>query len=418
MGPASNARGIASLLVGMALGAGGTVGHALLLYMGQGFLNAAGWMLSLSLLSLAAGLWAGTPAAARRPGRGRWTWAVVAWGVASVYATFWGMQTSFGRSPLGGALAVLLVLAHPAYTTGLVLGSLPHGRRTGIAPAALAGCAVGVFASAALLIPRFDAGTIQLSAAGLVAAAAALGSLRPVEAVGMQGKVVLVTGVGDRGQVGFVVARRFLEAGARLIITARSHTVDELAADLRAHGEVVAVAADLTVEGDVDRLVQTARDRFDRLDALINVAGGLTVTKPLAETTPEEFQRETARNAATVHVVSRAALPLLRESRGAIVNFAAPAGERAVANLGAYSAAKAAVVALTRALALEEKSNGVRVNAIAPGRVDTAQNRAGDATLTKWVTREQIAELALFLAGPASSGVSGETIHALGDALR
>lgn len=141
--------------------------------------------------------------------------------------------------------------------------------------------------------------------------------------------------------------------------------------------------------------------------------------KPLAETTPEEWEREVQRNARTAFLVSRAALPLLRASRGAIVNFASPAAIRAVANLGAYSAAKAGVAALTRAMAAEEAANGVRVNAVAPGMIDTEQNRAAvpDPDALKWVTREQIAEVVLFLASGAASGITGEVVAVVGEGI-
>jgi 3-oxoacyl-[acyl-carrier protein] reductase/2-deoxy-D-gluconate 3-dehydrogenase len=174
------------------------------------------------------------------------------------------------------------------------------------------------------------------------------------------------------------------------------------------------------VPEDLERLAAAVRQRFGGLDVLINVAGGLSLIKPLAETSAEEWRQEIERNAGTVHATSVALLPLLRARGGAIVNFASPAGLRAAKHLGAYSAAKAAVVAHTRALALEEKANGVRVNAIAPGMIDTAQNResAADAERAQWVTREQIADVAVFLASEAASGISGETLHVLGDGLR
>jgi NAD(P)-dependent dehydrogenase (short-subunit alcohol dehydrogenase family) len=152
---------------------------------------------------------------------------------------------------------------------------------------------------------------------------------------------------------------------------------------------------------------------------LLNVAGGLRVAKPLAETSVEEWNAEARRNATTVLTMSRAALPLLRESRGTIINFASPAALHAVAGIGAYSAAKAAVVAMTRALALEEQAHGVRVNAIAPGLIDTEQNRAEvpDPTAVKWVTRAQIAAVVRFLASGAASGVNGQVIAVPGDGL-
>ncbi len=117
--------------------------------------------------------------------------------------------------------------------------------------------------------------------------------------------------------------------------------------------------------------------------------------------------------------MSRAALPLLRESGGAIVNFASPAGLRAVKGMAAYSAGKAGVVALTRALAKEEKAHGVRVNAIAPGMIDTAQNRESvdDPESADWVTREQVVAVTLFLAGERGSGINGETVSVMGRTL-
>jgi NAD(P)-dependent dehydrogenase (short-subunit alcohol dehydrogenase family) len=182
---------------------------------------------------------------------------------------------------------------------------------------------------------------------------------------------------------------------------------------------VVGIPAVLTKAEDAPGIAESARRHFGRLDVLVNTAGGLSVIKPLAATEPEEWERELARNAETTFLMCRAALPLLRESHGSIINFAAPAGHRAVAGLGAYSAAKAGVVALTRALAIEEKEFGVRVNAIAPGMVDTEQNRAAvrNPDQVRWVTREQIASVVLFLAGEGASGISGQTIEVLGEGL-
>jgi 3-oxoacyl-[acyl-carrier protein] reductase/2-deoxy-D-gluconate 3-dehydrogenase len=179
---------------------------------------------------------------------------------------------------------------------------------------------------------------------------------------------------------------------------------------------VVGVAADLAGPDGAERVVEAARTRWGRLDVLVNVAGGLHVMKPLAETSLDEWDRELRANAATAFLVTRAALPMLRESGGVVIHFASPAGERAVKGLGAYSAAKAGVVALTRALALEEGERGVRVNAIAPGMIDTEQNRNAvqDPERVKWVTREEIVDVVLFLAGPASSGVNGQVLHVPG----
>jgi NAD(P)-dependent dehydrogenase (short-subunit alcohol dehydrogenase family) len=422
---------VAALMVGAAVGAGTTAGAALLLYTGRGFLATAGFLIAVSIAAVAAGLWVGAPeenvraAASRR----RWIWTVLAFLAAAVFTTLWSERASVRTLALGGALAVLLILAEPAYASGTLLATLDTRGRAArwgatTAVAALLGGAVGVLAAATLLIPNFDAPGIYYAAAGLLAITGMIESARAFSdpTAGrrtMKERVAIVTGAGDRGQVGFAIAQRFLEAGARLVITGHSARVHDLVGELAERGQVVAVQADLTIAEDAARVVELAKDRYGRLDALINVAGGLTVIRPLADTQPEEWRREVERNADTAFLLSRAALPLLRESRGAIVNFAAPAGERAVRNLGAYSAAKAAVVALTRALALEERVHGVRVNAIAPGLIDTEQNRRSveNPDQTKWVTREEIAEAALFLVGPGASGISGETVHVMGENL-
>lgn len=228
----------------------------------------------------------------------------------------------------------------------------------------------------------------------------------------MRNRTVVVTGVGARGQVGYAVAEAFLERGARLLLVDVRPEVEDLARTLSDRGHVHAVQADLSGETGASTVVGVAVERYGGIDVLVNVAGGLSVIENVAETTPDQWKREIERNATTAYHMMRAALPRLRESGGCIVNFASPAGTRAVAKMGAYSAAKAAVVALTRATALEEQEHGVRVNAIAPGMVDTEENRASapDADRSGWVTREEIAAVVLFLADDASSGITGTTI--------
>jgi NAD(P)-dependent dehydrogenase (short-subunit alcohol dehydrogenase family) len=200
-----------------------------------------------------------------------------------------------------------------------------------------------------------------------------------------------------------------------VLITARTGTVNEIARELGPADRISGIAADLSDPAAVQTIMDAARERYGRLHAVINAAGGLSLIKPVADTTPEEWRREIERNAATAFQVTRAALPLLRETRGSIVHFASPAGIRAAKNLAAYSAAKAAVVALTRALALEERDHGVRVNAIAPGTIDTEQNRAGveDPSSVRWVTREQVADVALFLVSDEGTGINGEVVHVM-----
>jgi len=357
--------------------------------------------------------------------------AVLSFAVAAVFATVWSASPGLRAAAAGRGAAVLLLLAHPAYAAGSLLAALTArgapgrdgGGGAGVALGMLLGVAAGVALAAATLIPNFNPGTVLLgcgvAATGGAALDAVLGPGPAGEGGAMQGKVVLVTGVGSRGQVGYAIAEAFLAEGARLVVTSRSADIEQAARELGSQGDVLGVAADLTRPEDVETLMKAVRERYGRLDVVINTAGGLRVIKPLAETTPAEWDDEVDRNARTAFLVSCAALPLLRESRGAIVNFASPAGERAVARLGAYSAGKAGVIALTRTMALEEKRHGVRVNAVAPGMIDTEANRRSveDPAKVKWVTREEIARVVLFLAGEASSGISGETIRVLGEGV-
>jgi NAD(P)-dependent dehydrogenase (short-subunit alcohol dehydrogenase family) len=433
---ARSARGtfVAAVTAGIAaaaLGAGGTAGAALLLFTGQGFLSTAGFLVAVLLMALAGGLWVGALDADDeermvRIARRRWIWAIAAWAVAAAFSQVWAVSITLRDLAIGGALAVLFILAEPAYTVGGVLAGI-HARHDGHGPgttaaAALGGAAIGILLASTQLIPRWDAPLLFFGAAVALAAAGTLdGFAGTTRTEGRtMSHVVLITGVGDRGQLGFALAEYFLHRGARVAITARTPRVGAFADELGRLGEVIAEPGDLTSEDDAARIVRTTIEHFGRIDALVNAAGGLSISKPIANTDPEEWTGEIVRNAETALVITRAALPALRDSRGAIVYFASPAGLRARPGLGAYSAAKAAVIALTRALAVEEKENGVRVNAIAPGLIDTEQNRAtaADPATTTFVPREDVAGVAWFLTTEAARSVTGEVVSVLGKTIR
>ena len=424
-----------AVLVGAASGSAAVAGGALLLHPGAGALASAGFLAATQLISLAAGFWvAGArPARPASPthssGRLQWLFTLFVYAVAGIFIRVAGAGAALPTdAPIRG-LAVLLLMAAPAYATGWLVAVLHHRRQTleiagSLAAAVLAGAAAGALLAAAVFIPRADPELVFLGSGLMIAVAGTLDMRAGLPASdsrsnGMKGRRVLITGVGGRGQMGYALAEAFLAAGARVVVTGSKEEVERHAAELARLGEVHAVVANLTLEADVERVLAVVTERLGGLDALVNAAGGLSVYKPLADTTTGEWHRELDRNAATTFLVSRAALPLLRDGGGAIINFASPAGLRAGANLGAYSAAKAAVVALTRSLALEEVKHGVRVNAILPGLIDTETNRQSvpDPDSVRWVTREQIARVVLFLASDAADGISGETIHVAGAGL-
>jgi len=382
-------------------------------------LATGGFIIAVTLAGLALGVWVVPD---RKGSRRRLVAVVVAYAAAAAYAALFFAEPALRQNALGGALAVLFFLAEPAYTIGAAYNTISETRRAAAVMAFL-GAAFGVLAAALIFIPRLHPSVIFLLAAAALLLVALL-ETRPATHTmnkmdfSLADKCAIITGVGDRGQVGFALARAFVDAGARVCITSRGAGSIELARELG--GTTVGVQADLSRQDDVERLIATARERLGRIDVLVNAAGGLRVNKPLAETSAEEWESELTRNAETAFLVSRTVLAHLRESKGSIVNFASPAGERAVAQLGAYSAAKAAVIALTRALAAEERANGVRVNAIAPGMIDTEQNRGSvsDPASVKWVRREEIANAVLFLVSDAASGITGETINVVGEGIK
>jgi NAD(P)-dependent dehydrogenase (short-subunit alcohol dehydrogenase family) len=226
------------------------------------------------------------------------------------------------------------------------------------------------------------------------------------------GKTVLVTGVGRARQIGEAIALAFGKAGARLIACDRNAVaVAQRVKEFAAVGiDARPAAGDLT-EPDIAALaVETAMKHFGRLDAVVNVAGGLTTYGPISATGPDAFDREIAINLKTAFLVSRASVDALAATRGSIVNFASVAYYRPLGNLAAYSAAKAGVAALTQSLAIELADRGIRVNAVAPGMVRTADNVAQAGEGAKYVEVRQVTDAVMFLAGDAGSGITGHIL--------
>jgi len=162
--------------------------------------------------------------------------------------------------------------------------------------------------------------------------------------------------------------------------------------------------------------VATARERFGGLDVVVNVAGGLVNYGPAVELGPEQVERELAINIKTTFFVSQAAIPLLRErGGGAIVNFASMAVLKPQSQMAVYIAAKAAVAGLTRALARELSADRIRVNAVAPGTMRTADNLAQmkDAKV-RWVELDDLVAAVLYLASDEARAVSGEILPVAG----
>ncbi len=184
-------------------------------------------------------------------------------------------------------------------------------------------------------------------------------------------KVVLVTG--SSSGIGKAIALRLCAAGDRVVLHGRDEQRLKAAMKEAADrgGEALAVRGDLRDENQTDRLVQEAAARWGRLDGLVNNAGSALRDAPVDRCSAEEFDRMISENLCSVFLASRAALPFLRKSRGAIVNVSSNLGRVHLHGLAAYSAAKAGVESLTRSMAFDYGRDGVRVNSVLPGLVRT-----------------------------------------------
>lgn len=230
------------------------------------------------------------------------------------------------------------------------------------------------------------------------------------------GKVALVSGVGQAGQIGAAVATALGEAGAAVVIAARRKEVLEARLkELQLRGIRATLAVgDAGDPAGARAAVRAAEQQFGGLDLLINVAGGLTSYGPFLESDVAALDREIAGNLRTVFSMSQAAIPALqRRGGGAIVNFASIAVRQPQPNLAAYAAAKGGVAALTRALAREFRDDHIRVNAIAPEAVRTDTNLRDMGPGARFVAMGDLVRTVLWLASDAAATVTGHVLPLL-----
>lgn len=239
-------------------------------------------------------------------------------------------------------------------------------------------------------------------------------------------RVAVITG-GTRG-IGFAIAKAMLEDGYRLVLTyardagAAGMAVDELR---MGGGEVIAVRGDQTVEAEVEAVFEAARTAFGHVDVLVNNAG-IASFSPLEEVSRSDYERIFEANVLGPLLVTQAYLRVA-EHGGAIINIATVGTGPASPRTGLYTASKAALVMLTRVLANEVASRGIRVNAISPGATETQGFRtkglAQDARTLKIVSEtplgrigrpDDIGPVAVFLASEAAKWITGEVITVAG----
>jgi len=226
---------------------------------------------------------------------------------------------------------------------------------------------------------------------------------------------VVLTGVGAKGQVGEAVARAFADLGTSLVLVDRTaDKVQERVADITTTGGAArGYACDLTDERSVASLVENVRrDCGARVNALVHMAGGFAMSGPVAESTLDVWNRQIAINLTTAYLATRAFLPLLRPAKGAIVLFSSEAAlpRAAGSNRSAYAIAKTGVATLMQSIANEERTNGVRANAVAPISIRTAANVSAMGEDVRYIEREQVASVVTFLCSDAASAITGQLI--------
>lgn len=242
----------------------------------------------------------------------------------------------------------------------------------------------------------------------------------------LAGKVALVTG-GSRG-IGRAAARALAAAGAAVAVVYRERAADaaRVVTEIEAaSGSAWAARADVTSEPDLVRLTDEISRRHGRLDVLVNNAGTVTVAR--TDTLDPAAWRELLEvNLTGTFLVTRALLPLLRAAAGAaIINVSSVAGVRGGTIGPHYAAAKGGLIALTRYWAGELVGDGIRVNCVAPSMTDTetaaavwpGAERTRMERLTpmgRWAEPREVADAIVFLAGPASSYITGECLNITG----
>ncbi|MDQ1716745.1 MAG: 3-oxoacyl-[acyl-carrier protein] reductase [Pseudonocardiales bacterium] len=240
----------------------------------------------------------------------------------------------------------------------------------------------------------------------------------------LTGRVAIVTGAGSPTGIGFATAELLAELGAAVLVTSTTDRVQERVAELRGGGaEVAGVAADLTEPADAQRIVDAALTRWGRLDILVNNAGMTSVSQPVGEDGPleamslETWRAGLHRNLDTAFLATRAALPAMTAGGGRVVMVASVTGPvMAMRADPVYAAAKAGMVGLVRALALDVTVRGVTVNAVAPGWVATGsqtphEHQQGLRTpIGRSATSAEVAAAVVFLASPAASYITGQCL--------
>jgi NAD(P)-dependent dehydrogenase (short-subunit alcohol dehydrogenase family) len=227
----------------------------------------------------------------------------------------------------------------------------------------------------------------------------------------LAGRVYVVTGA--TGTLGRAVAGTLVARGAKVAVPYRSaERWREVEARLEGGLAVWAAAGDITDPASAQRFVEAAAHHFGHIDGLAAIAGAYSDLGRFEQAPVTEWLAMMGANLTPTFTACRAVLPHLLERGGSVVTVTSRRALEVGAGAVAYVVSKSAVLALTRALAAENRERGVRFNCLAPGIIDTPENRAAmpEADVTRWTSPAALAEVAAFLLSPASAPVTGAVI--------
>lgn len=228
-------------------------------------------------------------------------------------------------------------------------------------------------------------------------------------------QTVMVTGAA--GHLGHAVAAHFAALGANLVLVGRERQALETVLPQGHAARLLLADINLLHQHELLPCVEQAVARFGRIDVLCNLAGAFRMGEAVHESSDASWDFMQDSNVRTLLHAARAVVPvMLKQGGGKIVNVAAGAGLRANARAGAYAAAKSAVLRITEAMSAELRGQGINVNCVLPGTLDTPDNRSAmpQADVARWVSTADLAGVIAFLASDAARAVHGAALPVTG----